>query len=201
MNRPGTRLLALTAALALAACGGDDSTGLDGDLSEAEAAALGTVIMGQALTAGFSAMGGASGVAGPALSIPFGSSIEVTESCPLGGSVAISGDFSGDLDLGGGSSTIDMDVSMTHQSCRLSDPSTGLLFTLNGAPTLTTDMSMVLNSDGSGTFSGGYGGAVAWDLDGRSGECTLDIDFSGSVTASGEDNTSITGTVCGQPIT
>lgn len=190
--------LAALAVVGLAACGGEstgpDTEGLSGD----EAEALSSVIISQALQSGFSALGGGLGTSAPQL-VPIYESLDALVSCPLGGSVSVAGGLEGEYELSGAGS-LSMDVTMVHQSCRLQDPPTGYVFTIDGAPDLTSTMDMQIRSDLSASFTGGNNGVVAWDLDGRTGSCALSIMWTGSVGADGTTDVSVSGTVCGDSI-
>ncbi len=188
---------ALSLVFALAACG-DDGAGLDeGDLSDEEAAALSNVVMQQALVSGFGALAGGFGTDGPQ-GVTFSENLSNTESCPMGGSVSVSGGVTGDINPNTGASTVSLDIDMTHNACGVQDPSSGMIFTLNGSPNIGVNLDMSL-SGASGSYSGSYSGAVSWQLSGRAGVCSLSINYSGTIN-SGYASVDLSGTVCGQSI-
>lgn len=186
---------AAAVALTLTACGGDSTAPDTEGLDPAEAEALSSVIVSQAIQAGFSAMGSAFG---PQL-IPFSESVDGTQGCAMGGTVSVSGGLDGDVDISG-AGTLTMNLQMVHQGCRLQDPATGYVFTIDGAPNLTATLDMQTFSDGSATMTGGNSGTVRWDLSGRTGSCVVSILWNGSVAAGGTTEVSVSGTVCGDPI-
>lgn len=191
----GRCALVLTLSLGLVACGDDDPTGPGTDeLSEAEA-----IVMMEALVeaGGFGmASFGSAGVAGP-LAAPQTFSLDVTEDCPVGGSVAVAGDITVDDATG----EISVDLTQTHQSCSATAGATGETWTFNGNPGIGLQMSLITTEtefDLAGTQQGG----IAWSQDDRSGSCSIDVtwSFSGSQTANTFSG-SVSGSVCGYDVT
>jgi hypothetical protein len=192
--RTSIRILSVIAAGALGACG--DSTGLDMELSEAEAAALAEAVM----QASISASNGPSTVAavvGPQTA-PYASeaSVSFTADCLLGGTVAVVGNLevSGDDETGEG--RIELRVSHDHAGCVV-ESENGLVFTFDGAPKLELDL--VMESDGQGElgWSGTIAGAVDWSTDEREGRCTVALAFDGLISdAEGAIEIAVEGAVC-----
>ena len=60
---------------------------------------------------------------------------------------------------------------------------------------------MTVDPAGNFMVSGSYAGALAWQSDGRSGRCGIDLDFSASGNQSSDSGSvSMSGTICGQSI-
>ena len=192
--RTGFRILSVIAAGAFGACG--DSTGLDVDLSEAEAAALAEAVMQVAISAtnGPSAV---ASVSGPQAA-PYSSEANVsfTADCLLGGTVLVNGtlEVSGDDETGEG--RVALSVSHDHAGCVV-ESENGVVFTFDGAPKL--ELALVLESDGEGElgWSGTIAGAVDWATDEREGRCTVALAFNGLVSeAESAIEVAVEGAVC-----
>jgi len=175
---PYLRLFSLVAGAALGACG--ESTGVEVDLSEAEAAALAEAVMQAAIFATSNGTGPAL-ASGPAAA-PFSSEGDVsfTAECLLGGTVDVDGsvEASGDDETGEG--RIELSVTHDHQGCMV-EAENGLVFTFDGAPALSLDL--VLETDGESEvgWAGTIGGAVDWATEEREGRCTIALAFGGLV--------------------
>ena len=189
------RILSIVAGTALGACG--DSTGLDVELSEAEAAALAEAVMQNAIFTTASGPTGPAQASGPAAA-PYSSHMEVSFSAPCesGGTVDVDGEaeVSGDNETGEG--RIELSVSHEHQGCVV-EADNGVVFTFDGAPRLELDL--VIESEGEAEvgWSGTIGGAVDWSTDERVGSCTVALTFSGLVSdAQDLIEISVEGAVC-----
>ena len=188
--------VALTLALILGARGDGTGPEDEGSLSQVEAQALSSIIISQGLLTGFSGLSGLQ-VDGPALvPITINESLNNTAPCDLGGSVSIQGAMSGSVESDTFTGTIDMNFTEVHQACSLSDPVSGLLFTIDGSPNVTFTMEMRFLSDFNQSYSGAFSGNLRWATAGRVGACSVQIQFSGSTASPGSD--SLSGTVCGQ---
>ncbi len=120
-----------------------------------------------------------------------------TAPCPLGGEVTFEG-----IPIGSAvTQTIELDITVTPRACRLS--SRGLTFTLDGSPNL--------REQGVITIVGFFErvdvdieitGSVDWELDDRSGTCTVNLVLDGETVPSVTDPAptltgSLAGTMCG----
>jgi hypothetical protein len=192
---PYLRLLSLVAGAALGACG--ESTGVDVELSDVEAAALAEAVMQAAIFAT------SNGTAGPALAsgpqaAPYSSesNVSFTTECLLGGTVDVDGsvEASGDDETGEG--RIELSVTHDHDGCMVASDD-GVVFTFDGAPALSLDL--VIESDGQSElgWSGTIGGAVDWATDEREGRCTIALAFAGLVSdVENAIEISVEGAVC-----
>ncbi len=195
MNRTSLRILSVIAAGSLGAC--SDGTGVEVELSEAEAAALAEAVMQTAIFATANGSGGAALASGP-LAAPYHSEGDVsfTVECAGGGTVAVNGavDASGDDETGEG--RIELTVTHDHEGCVV-ESDNGVVFTFDGAPRLALDL--VIESDGESElgWSGTVEGAVDWTTDEREGRCSVDLAFAGLI-SDAEDAIAISveGEVC-----
>jgi len=115
-------------------------------------------------------------------------SADQTLPCANGGSVAVAGDLSGDLDAGA-TGSYSLDLMTTFADCALG---TGLV--VNGAPYLTTTGTLSFQA---GTLTAGaiaYSGAFT-----ASGD-TCNIDVTIKLAAGAHPTFSATGTVCGSTV-
>ena len=177
--RHGTlRIWALLATSVLGACG--DGTGVNTDLSDAEAAALAEAVVQAAMFATVNGAGPAAAEGPQAAPYAYSEEVSFTSECLLGGGVAVTGsvDVSGDDETGAG--RIALAVTHEHQACVV-EAENGMVFTFDGSPDLSLDL--VLEADGQGelTWTGLLEGAVDWTTDERQGRCTIALDFSGFV--------------------
>lgn len=197
MNSKFVRLMAVVAAVGLAACG-ESSDLVMGDLTEAEAQEL----AGMLLLATFSNTGDApsqpSAVAGGPQTAPYdySSSFEGDFPCPLGGSVAVTAAFdaSGDTQSEGG--RIEYSMTQVHDDCGVMSEEHGQ-FNLFGAPSLTLDFAVDNNGQGVTEWGGAVSGAVEWVNDGRTGTCTVALEFGGRQEGDAALEAVFGGSVCG----
>ncbi len=199
-----TRFVTLFTLVAFAAgCSSDDGgSGLEeGDLSTPEAEALVNALFSLTFTTGFEATtkGGQAAAMSPAevpISLPT-QSASFTGSCPLGGTVGVSADYSGTYD----DQTFEFDISMnlteTHNGCVVQDVSSGRRFTIDGNPSLTTSLNMQYDPSGTYSLDGSYDGNLSWDTNGKRGSCRISATFSSSGNQSGSGSFTMSGTMCG----
>ena len=195
-NNP-LRFLAVLGVFALAACGDDDPTGVTGSLSEAEAQDL----VGLIFQLGFFnslTLGTPQAVDGLARAIETSTqTVQTTADCPAGGTVSLDATIDYSFDTETLESSIDYSVTQIHNGC-MGVGGQGQTFTLNGNPSVTFSLSADANAqDTSTSWSGGMNGGVAWDVDGRSGTCTVSVEYAGSGSSSGAVSFSMNGIVCG----
>ena len=196
MKGRSVRFVVLVAALGVGACGG--TTDVLDELSQSEAADLASAV----LLATFSNTGSVpqappATAGGPQL-VPFTFSfhLDFPAECPLSGTVAISAslDVEGDTDTDAG--TVDYVMIQVHHGCTV-ESENGRVFTLDGAPSVTSTLRAENDGQGVVSWSGSLVGTVAWSTDGRSGVCGLDLTFSGSGDDSaGTAEFDLAGTVC-----
>lgn len=193
MNRIHVRGAALAVLVAAAACG-DNATEVVGDLSQAEAEALAEVVGSTVFASSTGEMPGALGA--PARVPVSGSeSVSATVPCELGGTVGVNGnlEYSGDTET-----VINATFGLTqvHNGC-VAESQDGIRFTLDGAPNVTSNVSMTM-SENELSMEGTYGGAVDWRTGGREGTCSLDVTLSVDMSGMTESGSaSMSGTVCG----
>jgi hypothetical protein len=184
-------LLALPVA-AVIGCGGDGPTGPVNQLSpELAADAL------DALTA----ISDLTGIAGPGPALrtqgdvgfptpAFTIQLDETEPCPVSGTVRLVGSLEFNEVTGAAS----MDIRETYQNC-VSTSSSGRQWTFNGNPNVRSVFAFSGESEesfsGTGTISGGF----RYSSQGESGTCTMAVTMTFTAVSG-----SVTGTVCGQPI-
>jgi hypothetical protein len=186
--------MSLLAVMAMAACS-DSVTDTLGDLTADEAEALAEVV-GQTVMTTWSDPGTAAGGPAPIAAIIIESDFEGDAPCPLGGQVAMSGDLILEIDDETEDMTFDYSVTQVHQNCAAASED-GIVFTLNGAPNVSATLFVQALQD-TLSFSSNYSGAVDWSTQGRSGTCSLSVQFSFEMNATTEAGSgSMTGTVCG----
>lgn len=194
MNRIHVRGVTLAMLVAVAACG-DSATEVVGDLSQAEAEALAEVVGSTVFSSTTSEMPGTQTAAPARAPISGSESVSATVPCELGGTVGVDGnlEFSGDTET-----VINATFALTqvHNGC-VAESQDGIRFTLDGAPDVTSNVSMTF-SENEISLEGTYGGAVDWSTDGREGTCPLDVSLSVDMSGMTESGSvSMSGTVCG----
>lgn len=196
MTRTTYGALALLASLGLVACS-DDGTGTGSDqLTAEEAAAIAEFVMTHTMDAASQAQASPQGpMAAP---YTYESQVDFNAPCPLGGSVDVSGTVSvrGDTEIPGG--TVGMAMVEVHNRCVGQDEATGQTFTLDGKPDLTVQFTMESDAEGNMDLSGSFQGVLAWQTEGRGGDCEFSLTFSGAGSqATGASSGSVSGSVCG----
>jgi hypothetical protein len=192
------RLLPLLALATLAvAC--KDSTSSGDPLTQLEAEQLAAVLVEEGFV-GFEAPSAASG-AGAAV-IPITITINDVGPCDGGGTVALSGTLTADIDPVSESGTLSYNYTMTPNSCEVTTESQQV-FWVSGDPNLSVTGTFgwaATGFDGTLTYDGGFSFVAD---DGREGACAFDIDAAYDVTLdpnTGEAtaaSASMSGSVCG----
>lgn len=194
MSNPFIRSLAAASlAFSLVACGSDDSTGPQLDLTDAE-----VQDMIDALEAIGSFDVGVS-VASAALRNPdvalYTFTMDESEPCPEGGTIRIQGTVSGADD--GTSASANLTESFTN--CAARSPNSNTLWTFNGAPNIKIMMNSTYNNNtGAYTGNGTVTGALSASSTAGNGNCSFNITMNFQGTNNSESG-SVSGTVCGKP--
>ena len=192
--------LTLVAAATLAACG-DGPVSVGDPLTDAEAAALGEAVFASAMSNTASPQPAV--VGGPqAVPVSVDQDVELTGPCELGGTVDIDGSVSYQADTETEAFSLDYTVTMVHHDCVAMAESNEQVFTLNGADDVTFQFSMSSTGE-SFELDGGMEGNVAWESDGRSGQCYIEVAFSGDASQIGtepEGAFTFEGEICGNTI-
>lgn len=188
-------LLALSAALALAACGGDGGTGSgDATLTAAEIQALNRAMLGFTTDVGRGGAGGASLNRAPQQNTGTVSfQVDETAACESGGTARIVGDAQLAWDDVAETGSMGMDFAVTHAAC--GHPlDTGGVIRLTGDP----DIDVTLDAEFAGQEATSMvvteAGAFSWEKPGASGRCTLDVR---AELVPGTQTVNVTGTFCG----
>lgn len=200
MLRKHVGFLTLVAAGALAACG-DDPLSVGDALSEAEAAALSEAVFASAMSNTDTPQPAV--VGGPqAAPMSIEQDVELTGQCELGGTVDVDGSVAYQGDTETNEFSLEYSVTLDHHGCVVEAGSNEQVFTLDGVDDLTFQFSLTTGQD-SFDLDGGLEGRIAWQSDERSGECGIDISFSGDGAAFGEavaGSFSLEGQICGNAI-
>jgi len=164
---------ATAVAVVLGACSdSDDPAGIEGGLSQAEAATLAAAMSGEALG---STDGQIPGAALSPAAVPFDVNLALTLPCPLGGEVSFEGQVSGDFDVEAETLAVNVTASQVHAGCAVD--AEGVTVTVTGNPGL--EFSSQLTAAGNppvGTQSATLSGAFDWSAsDGRAGTCDVSL--------------------------
>lgn len=192
---PRLRFLSLVAGAALGACG--ESTGVEVELSEAEAATLAEAVMQAAIFATSNGTSGPALASGP-YAAPYSSeaAVSFTAECLQGGTVDVDGsvEASGDDETGEG--RIELSVTHDHHGCTV-EADNGVTFTFDGAPALSLDLLIETDGESELGWAGTIGGALDWATDEREGRCTIALAFAGLVSdVENAIEISVEGAVC-----
>ena len=193
---------ALSAMVTLTACSSFTASG--DPLNESEAGELAGAMVGQ----GFPGTGGA-GAAAPAVPggvaasprAPAGKitvGIDDSAPCQGGGTVALSGNMTLDLNQTAQTGSVDYNFTLTPAGCKVTTQA-GKTFTLTGDPNLKGEGTLDWQTASiGGTIK--YSGKFKWEAsDGRAGECGVDLSGNFNLATSGvggSANAGLTGTVC-----
>lgn len=199
MSKRGLFALAPALALGLAACGGGFTASGD-PLTEAEAADLAAGLV----EGGFAGFGGLAGSPAQAPGLAAANvtiTLNDTAPCDGGGTVAVNGSLTANVDQSGTSGSFGFDYALAPSGCQVA--SGDKTFTINGDPNLKVKGNFTFSSNGTTeSFQGSlnYDGKFKWtSSDGRGGACGVDLaanyDFTFSTTTTG--TASVSGSVCG----
>ena len=191
-------VLALALGLGVAACG-DSVTATSGDtITSAEASELANAIVAAA-DFGFSALGPAPAAAPGAEAGSAGSitiTIDQTGECDGGGSVAVKGKVTANINDAQTSGSLSFDYTLAPSACDVQTQA-GTVFTLTGNPNVGVSGDF---SFGNQQYSGGlsYDGGFDWSADdGRSGTCGIGLDANFDLDATNlTGSASVSGKVC-----
>jgi hypothetical protein len=206
MRIRSVHLLAVLVPLSLTLGACDEGTPTEPDpetqpLDAEERAGLVEAVLALGMAPEVPAPASAAAPAGPSLA-PVTISIPVEQSfdCPLGGSLSVTGGIDVVVDDETGVGSYDHELRKTHESCRVVAPRLEREFLLEGAPSVTTRASARLESEALVSIEGSEQGSVAWQLDDRSGTCTIDVTYTVTGPAGGTPSYQATGTVCGSAV-
>jgi hypothetical protein len=199
--------LVCSAALVLAVAACDQSTGLSGSLSQADAnqlaadmdavSTLGTSDFGLGATFSISVAPG-SGSAATTVSAPItiNNTFTVTKQCPQGGQVVLAGSVVGSGDRTTHNLTLETNATRTDTNCAFQTRD-GVL-TINGNPNLTYKGNLnIVNGLLSGVQTQTHKGSFTWARVGGSGTC--DVDLTSSFDPATHTAT-VTGSFCGHTV-
>jgi hypothetical protein len=197
--------LVCSAALVLAVAACDQSTGLSGGISQADAnqlagdmdavSTLGSSDFG--LGPSFSvSVGSGSAAATVSAPIAINNQFTVTKQCPKGGQVVLAGSVVGTGDRTTHNLTLEANATRTDTNCAF-DTRDGVL-TLNGNPNIAYKGNLnIVNALLSGVQTQTHKGSFTWARVGGSGTC--DVDLTSSFDPATHTAT-VTGTFCGHTV-
>ena len=126
--------------------------------------------------------------------------VRFSSECPEGGEVETElGDVDGVLP-GNEEFEIGLELILTPKRCRIRDPESDDVYTLDGAPNVTLDLKVRVSPDEGASADGTATGAINWELGDRRGTCGIDLVLEGAAGEGGAVSVSVTGTVCGNPV-
>ncbi len=195
--------LAPVLALGLAACGGSFTSSGDALApTEAQDLAAGLVEGG---FAGFGSFAGAPARAPSLAATNVTVTINNTAPCDGGGTVALNGSMTANVNQTGSSGTFGFNYTVAPSGCQVTT-SGGKVFTINGDPNLKTQGDFTFSTSGTTESIEGslnYSGKFGWtSSDGRAGACGVDltVNYNFTFSTSGAAPTgsaTLSGTVCG----
>ncbi len=183
--------LILGVGVAVASCGGS-STEPEDSLTGAEALALLEVAMRQGLDLDLDP--------GSVTQLP-GGGMQLTVPCTMGGTVRVSAQFSPVGDPNDDDAGVRTAVTLVHSGCIERHETSGITFTLDGAPEVEMTIELSISTEFVFGISGTVDGTVRWATDdGRRGSCALDVELETVNDASGFPSITLTGRACGADI-
>ncbi len=183
--------LILGVGVAVASCGGS-STEPEDSLTGAEALVLLEVAMRQGLELD----------PGSVTQLP-GGGMQLTVPCTMGGTVRVSAraQFSPVGDPNDDGAGVRTAVTLVHSGCIERHETSGITFTLDGAPEVEMTIELSISTEFVFGISGTVDGTVRWVTDdGRRGSCALDVELETVNDASGLPAITLTGRACGANI-
>lgn len=198
--------LVCSAALLLAVAACNDSTGVLGSISQADAnqlasdvdavSTLGTTDFGLGASFSVSVDPGASAAALVAAPFPINTQFTVTKQCPRGGQVVVAGGITGTGDRTLHNLSVEAVATRTDTDCAF-DTRDGVL-TLNGNPNIAYDGKLNIVAGAlSGLQTQTHKGSFKWARTGGSGMCDVDLTSSFDPTT---HTVTVTGTFCGHVV-
>lgn len=126
--------------------------------------------------------------------------VDLTLDCPLGGQAKIVGTAS--AKQVGDTLRLELTTAVTPTGCKVSGD--GLTFTVDGDPNMSFEMSVDVIGFETVVVGGGIEGKVKWQLEDRSGECSMDLTLDATVDLSDPEDPKATGgykgKMCGHDI-
>ena len=119
--------------------------------------------------------------------------------CSMGGTVALSGEFgvTGN-DPSSGAFGLSTSATFVHSDCVERNRESGIVFTVNGAPSVVMDLEVSLTSELDLDASGAIQGTLRWALgEDRSGSCLIDLNITSDSTG---ETLTFAGRACGHQI-
>ena len=193
MRRIRTGLI-LSVGVAVASCGGS-STEPEDLLTGAEALALFEVAMSQGLQLTDELEPGSETLT------PDGAVLQFTVPCTMGGTVGVTARLgpAGEPDVDGAS--VGVSMTLVHSGCIEKHETSGITFTLDGAPDLEMSIELSISTEFMLGISGAMDGTVRWATgDGRRGPCALDVEIETVSDPSGLPTITLAGQACGADI-
>jgi hypothetical protein len=190
--------LAVAAAFVVSACG-DDAGGVGTNSGDTPTAAEQEVILeilGEIGAVPFVGAFLAPEAAGPQTAPPINENYSYSASCTEGGSVNVSGKYTGDIDQTALTGTISFDITQQVNGCAEKDDGGTVTVTVDTSPDIVISGDITLNGSTaapSGSLS--WMGGISWtSTDGNSGSCGIDV-----TVYLGTGN--VSGMVCGESVT
>ena len=127
-------------------------------------------------------------------------SVDTMVACPHGGRSKVVGTAS--ARQAGDTLKLALNAVVTPAGCKVSGD--GLAFTVDGDPSMSTEMSFDIIAFETVVLGGGIEGKVKWQLEDRSGECAMNLPLDATVDLSDPENPKATGgykgKMCGHDI-
>ena len=119
----------------------------------------------------------------------------------MGGTVRVSAQFSPVGDPNDDGAGVRTAVTLVHSGCIERHETSGITFTLDGAPEVEMTIELSISTEFVFGISGTVDGTVRWATDdGRRGSCALDVELETVNDASGFPSITLTGRACGADI-
>ncbi len=184
----------LSVGVAVASCGGS-STEPEDSLTGVEALALLEVAMSQGLQLTDELEPGSETLTSDGVVLQF------TVPCTMGGTVGVTARLgpAGEPDVDGAG--VAVSSTLVHSGCIERHETSGITFTLDGAPELEMSIELSMSTEFMLGISAAVDGTVRWATDdGRRGSCALDVEIGTVSDPSGFPTITLTGQACGAEI-